>query len=144
MIETVTKDNLSELLPLIKGYMAFYQVSDISDERNADFFSQFGQDNPLGCQFAYRDKGQFIGFATVYFSFDSTIPAKIATMHDLFCLESCRGKGVGRQLIEHCKAYATKKGAEKLQWMTAEDNISAQKLYDKITNDKSAWYFYNY
>lgn len=55
MIEAVTASTLSEVLPLVRAYQEFYKVADISDSRNAEFFSQFGEDNPFGCLFLYRE-----------------------------------------------------------------------------------------
>jgi ribosomal protein S18 acetylase RimI-like enzyme len=144
MIEVVSKNNLAEVLPLIRAYQEFYKVSEISDDRNSEFFAQFGEGNPAGCQFIYREKGSVIGFATVYFSFTSTIAAKVAVLNDLYTLPSCRGKGVGRKLIEHCRSYAAENGAARLQWVTAPENEQAQKLYDSLQTGKSTWHFYTY
>lgn len=144
MIEVVSKRNLTEVLPLIRAYQEFYNVSEISDDRNAEFFAQFGESSPFGCQFIYREAGNVVGFATVYFSFTSTITAKVAVLNDLYALPSCRGKGVGRQLIEHCRKYAAKNGAARLQWVTAPANEQAQKLYDSLDTGKSTWHFYTY
>ena len=33
-------------------------------------------------------------------------------------------------------------GFSRLQWLTAENNESAQKLYNKIDAKKSSWFFY--
>lgn len=142
MIESVSKNNLVEVLPLIRAYQEFYKVADISDEKNARFFSQFGESTHTGCQFIYRESGTVIGFATVYFSFTSTIAEKVAVLNDLYTLPNHRGKGIGRQLVEHCHRYATKNGAARLQWVTAPDNKQAQKLYDTLTTSKSTWDFY--
>ncbi len=144
MIEPVSESNLDEVLPLIRGYQEFYKVAQISDERNALFFSQFGEASPKGCLFIYRELGEVIGFATVYFSFTSTIAAKVAVLNDLYTLPAHRGKGVGRGLIEHCRSYADKHGAARLQWVTAPENEQAQKLYDSIDTSKSTWHFYTY
>ena len=144
MIEAVSNHNLAEVLPLIRAYQTFYKVADISDERNAAFFAQFGESSPYGCQFIFRQAGEVVGFATVYFSFTSTITAKVAVLNDLFTLPNCRGKGIGRQLIEHCKNYAATRGAVRLQWVTAPDNEQAQKLYDALDTGKSTWHFYTY
>src|SRR5690554_7341186 len=84
MIEPVSKNNLAEVLPLIRAYQEFYKVSDISDDRNSDFFTQFGESSPAGCQFVYREEGNVVGFATVYFSFTSTITSKVAVLNDLY------------------------------------------------------------
>lgn len=144
MIEAVSNSNLVEVLSLIRAYQEFYKVSDISVERNAEFFLQFGESSPSGCQFIYRDSGNVVGFATVYFSFTSTITAKVAVLNDLYTLPNCRGKGIGRQLIEHCRNYAAKNGAARLQWVTAPDNEQAKKLYESLNTGKSTWHFYTY
>lgn len=144
MIEVVSKNNLIEVLPLIRQYQEFYKVAEISDEKNCAFFSQFGESSPAGCQFIYRESGKVIGFATVYFSFTSSIVAKVAVLNDLYTLPSSRGMGVGRQLIEHCRNYAAEQGAMRLQWVTAPENEQAQKLYDSLNTSKSTWRFYTY
>lgn len=144
MIEPVTKDSLAEVLPLIRAYQEFYKVADISDERNRVFFSQFSESNPAGCQFLYRELGRVIGFATVYFSFTSSLAAKVAVLNDLYTLPDQRGRGVGRQLIEQCRRFAANNGAIRLQWLTATNNEQAQKLYDSLNTNKSTWHFYSY
>jgi ribosomal protein S18 acetylase RimI-like enzyme len=144
MIEAVSKNSLAEVLPLIRAYKEFYNVAEISDDRNAEFFAQFGESSAVGCQFIYRESGKVIGFATVYFSFTSTITSKVAVLNDLYTVPNSRGKGVGRQLIEHCRNYAANNGAARLQWVTAQDNEQAQKLYDSMNTGKSTWHFYTY
>ena len=143
MIEQVSDENFQELLTLIRGCQEFYKVVDISDSRNESFFSQFGESNSLGCQFLYRHKNNAVGFATIYFSFSSTIPGKVGILNDLFTIPEMRGKGIGRELIEHCHEYAKKNGAVRLQWLTAPDNEQAQSLYDAMTTNKSSWLLYN-
>ncbi len=142
MIESVSSNNLDQVLPLLRQYQEFYKVADISDSRNASFFSQFGESNPAGCQFIYRDSGQVVGFATVYFSFTTSITAKVAVLNDLYTLADYRGRGIGRKLVQHCQRYAEKNGAARLQWVTAPDNEQAQKLYDGVCTSKSSWLFY--
>lgn len=144
MIEPVSKNNLQQVLPLIRAYQEFYNVADISDEKNFEFFSQFGVSNPGGCQFVCRESGEVVGFATVFFTFASTIPAKVAVLNDLYTLPGCRGKGIGRQLIDHCHDYAVAHGAARLQWVTAPDNTQAQKLYDSMDTARKTWCFYTY
>ena len=78
MIEFVTERNFEEVLPLIRKYQEFYDVPEIDETRNRAFFSQFGEENPFGCQFLFRHEGRAVGFATVYFTFTSTIAKKLA------------------------------------------------------------------
>ncbi len=144
MIEEVSEKNIEQVLPLIREYQEFYKVTDISDSRNKKFFSQFGSDNSAGCQFLYRDGEEVVGFATVYFSYSSTITAKVAVLNDLFTSPKIRGKGVGKSLIEHCRKFAESNNAVRLQWVTAPDNDQAKKLYDSLNTNKSTWDFYAY
>ncbi len=138
-IQAVSSDNLHLVLPLIRQYQEFYKVNDINDENNQAFFSQFGPSSTSGCQFIISHEGAVAGFATVYFSFASSIIQKVAIL-----MPELRGKGLARQLIEHCRQYAKQHNAARLQWVTATDNKTAQALYDKLETQKSHWLFYSY
>lgn len=144
VIESVGPANLEKALPLIRAYQEFYQVAEISDDKNREFFSQFGEANPAGCQFLYLQNGMPIGFATVYLTYTTTIASKVAVLNDLYTLSEARGNGVGRSLIEHCRHYAARHGAARLQWVTAPTNHQAQRLYDALNTKKSDWCFYTY
>lgn len=135
---------LDEVLPLIRAYQEFYKVAEISDVKNKAFFSRFCESGELDCQFAYRDSGKVVGFATVYFTFASTIASRVAILNHLYTCPKSRGKGIGRQLIEHCRSYAKAQGAARLQWITAPKNERAQQLYDSLETGKSSWLFYTY
>jgi len=144
MIEMVSNNNLNEILPLIKSYQKFYKVAPIADEVNRNFFSQFNEDSSSGCQFLYRKEDKVVAFATVYFTFNSNVASKVAILNDLYVLSNCRGQQIGRQLIEYCREFALSKGAVRLQWVTAPDNLVAQKLYDSLDAKRSEWAFYVY
>jgi ribosomal protein S18 acetylase RimI-like enzyme len=144
VIEVVTDETLDEVIPLIRRYQEFYGVTEISVEINRAFFLQFGERQSKGCQFLFREGGQAVAFSTVYFTYASTIAAKVAVLSDLYTLPENRGKGIGKQLIEHCRKYAFKKGAVRLQWVTAVNNRQAQRLYDSLDITKSTWCFYTY
>lgn len=145
MIEAVCDKNLEEVLPLVRQYQEFYNISNISDDRNRAFFSQFSESGNDGCLFLYRnDEGVAVAFATVYFTFVSSIPARVGIMNDLYTVVEHRGKGIGTQLINHCLQFALSKGAARLQWLTAENNKQAQKLYDSLGTKKSTWHVYTY
>jgi len=144
VIESVGEDNLKDVLPLIRKYQEFYGVDNICDVDNEKFFSQFGENSSLGCQFVYRNNGDVLGFATVYFSFTSTIAKKVAVLNDLYSLPEARKQGIATKLIEHCREYASQSNAVRLQWVTAPDNNQAQLVYDKLPVNKSTWNFYSY
>jgi ribosomal protein S18 acetylase RimI-like enzyme len=144
MIETVTVENLKEVLPLMRLYQEFYEVPDISDERNYQFFAQFGGGNEKGCLFAFRQNERIVAFATVYFCFTSTIVSEVAVLNDLYTLPEYRRRGIGRKLIEHCWQYGKAHGAARLQWVTAPGNLEAQALYKSMGAKQSSWEFFTY
>lgn len=144
MIQCITTSTLEPLLPLIHAYQAFYGAPQNSIEQNRQFFSQFGEHSGKGCLFGYFRDGLPVAFATVYFSYSSTLTAKVGVLNDLFTLPAHRSKGIGAQLIKHCASFAIQKGARRLQWVTAKDNTTAQALYKKLGAKQSSWEFFSY
>jgi GNAT superfamily N-acetyltransferase len=129
-IEPIAAAQMDELLPLIADYQRFYEVEAIDDERNRAFFSRFLAPSDDGMLIgAWRD-GELLGYACLYWTFTSLVPAEIVLMNDLYVRPEARGGGIGRALIEASAAVARERGAHHLQWVTAPDNETAQRLYD--------------
>ena len=58
-------------------------------------------------------------------------------LQDLFVVESERGKGIGRSLIESVYAEADKRGSPSVYWLTEKTNKQARALYDKVAHTTS-------
>jgi GNAT superfamily N-acetyltransferase len=141
-ISTVGTVDLPELLPMLRAYCDFYRV-DPSDERLAALASAL-IDNPAeGLQLIARgDDGTPLGFATIYWTWQTLHAGRVGVLNDLYVVPASRGTGTGRALIERCRALCRERGAEKLVWETAPDNVTAQRLYDGIGAEKSTWLTY--
>mgnify|MGYP001614288838 CR=1 FL=1 len=142
MIEIVNSDNLNDLLELMHEYQLFYQVENIDLNKNQAFFSQFEGGNERGVQFIRRINGEAVAFATMYFSYASTIAEKVGVINDLYTVPANRQKGLAKELINHCKVYAKEHGCFRVQWLTAKDNTIAQAAYNKLAARSSEWVFY--
>ena len=142
MIEKVTDDNFDEVLPLIKEYQEFYKVENISEDKNRSYFYQFVNNNENGILYVLRENGKAIGFTTIYKGFSSSRAEIVAVLNDLYVSPSHRGNGHGKALINHAIGVAKSLGYSRLQWLTAQDNEVAQKLYDSLGANKSSWLFY--
>lgn len=139
-IAPLAADELQELLPLIAAYQRFYEVEDVDDERNRAFFARFlapSEDGLLlgawgGAESEAQGGGreELLGYACLYWHFTSLVPAETVLMNDLYVVESARGQGVGRALIETSATVGRDRGAHLLQWVTGPDNKTAQRLYD--------------
>jgi GNAT superfamily N-acetyltransferase len=139
----VRAEEFDSLLPLIAAYQRFYAVDDVDDERNRAFFRRFLAPSDDGELLAARgEDGAILGYACLYWHFSSTRAVETVLMNDLFVTAEARGRGVGRALIEAGAAVARERGAAWLEWATAPDNHTAQRLYDSMTGEKSTWLSY--
>lgn len=141
-IEPVTEAQFGQLLPLIAAYQRFYEVEQIDDERNRAFFSRFLAPSDDGMLLGAWREDELVGYACLYWHFTSLVPAETVLMNDLYVDDAARGQGVGRALIEASAAVARDRGAHHLEWATAPDNTTAQRLYDSTGAQRSEWVEY--
>jgi GNAT superfamily N-acetyltransferase len=141
-VEPVSTEQLERLLPLIAAYQRFYEVADIDDERNRAFFRRFLAPSDDGMLLGAWDEDEPVGYACLYWSFTSLVPAETVLMNDLYVEEKARGRGIGRALIEASAEVARDRGAHHLEWATAPDNQTAQLLYDSTGAERSTWIEY--
>jgi GNAT superfamily N-acetyltransferase len=141
-VRPVNAAELEQVLPLIAGYQKFYGAEpDV--ERNRRFFSRFIDPSDDGLLLGAWVDGSVVGFATLYWFFSSTKAAESVLMNDLFVRDDIRGKGIGRALIQRALGEARRRGAAHLEWFTAPDNATAQRLYDSVPGaGRSMWYAY--
>ncbi len=136
-IEPIAEKQFEQLLPLIAAYQRFYEVEEIDEERNHAFFAGFIAPSEKGMLLgAWRDE-ELAGYACLYWTYTSLIPAEIVLMNDLYVIGHARGEGIGRALIEASTEIARNRGAARLTWMTAQNNKTAQHLYDTTGAERS-------
>jgi RimJ/RimL family protein N-acetyltransferase len=142
-IARVGSGDLGALLPLMRAYCDFYEVSP-SDEDLMRLSSALIDDpEHEGYQLIARQPdGEAVGFATIYWSWSTTDAARIGVMNDLFVAESARGSGLAEQLIAACRAACGRRGARRLTWQTALGNARAQAVYDRVGATREQWLDY--
>ena len=139
----VTTADLPDLLPLVRGYCDFYEVAPSDDALLAVSGALIGDPDREGVQrIARSDGGEAVGFATVYWSWDTLIAARVGIMHDLFVIPPARGTGIADLLIEACVEECRRHGAAKLGWQTAPDNTRARRVYERVGATKDEWVDY--
>jgi ribosomal protein S18 acetylase RimI-like enzyme len=87
-------------------------------------------------------EGTVVGFAHHRVYARPSEASKGLYLDDLFTLPDLRGRGVGRALIERLAVIAREHGCAKVRWMTAEDNVVAQRLYDAVA-ERTTWVTYD-
>jgi GNAT superfamily N-acetyltransferase len=141
-IAPISSDECAELLPLIAAYQRFYAAEEVDEERNRAFFRRFLAPSDEGLLLGARGDGRLVGYACLYWHFSSLEAVETVLMNDLFVAEDWRGRGVGRALIEASAEVARERGAPYLEWATAPDNETAQRLYDSTGAERSEWFSY--
>ena len=141
-IEPVSEAQLEQLLPQIAAYQRFYKVEEIDDERNRAFFVRFIAPSDDGLLLGAWRNDDLLGYACLYWHFTSLVPAETVLMNDLFVTPTARSQGIGRALVEASADVARSRGAHHLEWATAPDNATAQRLYDATGAQRSTWIEY--
>ena len=142
-IARVGEADLDELLPLVRAYCDFYGVSPADEALLALSRALVADPEREGVQLLARgDDGGAIGFATVFWSWDTLAAVRAGIMHDLFVAPAARGTGVADALIEACTVECRRHGAAKLGWQTAHDNARAQRVYERVGATRDEWVDY--
>ena len=142
-IATVGEGDLDDLLPLMRAYCDFYEVAPVDADLLGMSRALIADPDREGVQLIARDgDGTAVGFATVFWTWQTLDAARLAVMNDLYVDPASRGTGLAAQLIEGCAALARGHGASSLGWQTALDNERAQKLYERVGARRSQWLDY--
>ena len=129
-IVTATLDSLDELAPLFDAYRGFYaRPSDLDAAR-----AYLRQRILLGESVVYlaRTQDGALGFTQLYPTFSSLSLKRLWVLSDLFVIPEARGRRVGEALLNAAIGLARATDAAGLVLETAHDNVSGQRLYERV------------
>lgn len=90
---------------------------------------------------ATDDAGAVIGFAHVREQYDTFTAGTNLYLEDLYVDPAARGTGAATALIEAIRAEAYSRGLGPTRWITASDNLTAQRVYDRLAT-RTTWVTY--
>jgi hypothetical protein len=98
-----TPADLAELLPLMRAYCDFYQVAP-GDQALLELSQALLADPQReGVQLLARDDtGRVVGFATLFWTWQTLAATRVGVMNDLYVAAEARGTGVADGLIAAC------------------------------------------
>ena len=100
-IAPVAAEDLGDLLALMRAYCDFYSVSPTDDDLLDLSRALIADPEHEGRQFIARGvRGDALGFASLYWTWDTTEGGRIAVMNDLYVDPRSRGHGIATELIE--------------------------------------------
>ena len=144
LLRDVVPSDFAQWKPLWDGYNAFYGRKDqtalpeeITQRTWSRFFDAY---EPMHAVVAEKH-GQLIGLVHFIFHRSTITVEPSCYLQDLFTLQSARGQGVGRALIQEVYDRAKVSGCSRVYWHTHETNATAMKLYDQVA-EKSGFVVY--
>ncbi len=147
VISVVSEADLEDLLPLLRGYCDFYEAAPSDEALLALSRALIADHEREGLQLIARGVGgdgvQAVGFATLYWTWQTLNAARLGVMNDLFVAEAARGSGLAERLIAACRERCAEHGTRELAWQTAKDNHRAQKVYERVGGRRSEWLDYS-
>jgi ribosomal protein S18 acetylase RimI-like enzyme len=129
-IRRAEPDDLESLTPLFEAYRRFYeQPANLAKSRRF-LGERLAKDDSV--IIVAEEEGSLLGFTQLYPLFSSTVCRRVWQLNDLFTIESARGRGVGRALMEAARNHAIATGASGIELATAHTNLPAQRLYESL------------
>ncbi|MFF2051626.1 GNAT family N-acetyltransferase [Leifsonia sp. NPDC058194] len=127
-------------LELYTKYAEFYET-ELTDQRALVLWSWLTAPEHEEQGFVAVDGDRLVGLAHVREFARPLEGDRGLFLDDLFVLESERGAGIGRALIQHVRSLAEQRGLGVVQWITAHDNTNAQRVYDDVAA-RTSWVTY--
>jgi GNAT superfamily N-acetyltransferase len=137
VVRAVELSDFAQWKALWAGYNAFYGRKDNTalpeeiSQRTWDRF--FDESEPIHALVADQ-AGQLLGIVHYIFHRSTITLGPVCYLQDLFTMESTRGKGVGRTLIEEVYRRARAARCDRVYWHTHETNAIARRLYDSVAD----------
>lgn len=130
MIKKATLEDLDACTLLFDKYMVFYnKPSDLDKHRS--FLQERISRNEATVFLAFESEKP-VGFTLVYPTFSSVRLSKILILNDLYVEKDERKNGIGEKLIQKVIELAHQSNADLVRLRTANDNFTAQGLYEKL------------
>ena len=131
-INSLGQQDHEDWIVLWQGYLDFYNIK-LSNEVTAKTWERIN--NPevdiYGICARTETEG-IVGIAHYLFHPVTWSISDRCYLEDLFVVDTQRGSGIGKALIEAVYQAGEQRNADQVYWLTAEDNASARRLYDKV------------
>ncbi|MCU1724597.1 MULTISPECIES: GNAT family N-acetyltransferase [unclassified Pseudomonas] len=130
-IRPVTAADHAAWLPLWQAYLHFYETRLPDDVSQVTWQRLLDPAETTNSALAWVD-GKAVGMVNWIYHRSNWSVENSCYLQDLYVDGSQRGKGVGRELIEHVYDVAREAGCAKVHWLTHETNATAISLYEQV------------
>lgn len=132
-IRNAVKADCPRLLELIKELALFEKAPEEVTVSMQEFEDSGFGENPVWWAFVGEYEGEIIGMSLYYIRY-STWKGRRLYLEDIIITESMRGKGFGKDLLDHTIAYAKEEGYSGMMWQVLDWNTPAIDFYKKYNS----------
>lgn len=139
LVRPIRREDHDAWRPLWDGYNAFYGRSGPTalDERvTAQTWGRFFDAGEPVHAFVSELEGRVVGIVHYLFHRSTSRLADVCYLQDLFTEQACRGRGVGRALIQQVLDTARDRGSSRVYWTTQTTNAAGRALYDRMAEHR--------
>lgn len=129
LVRDVVPEDETAWRELWAGYLDFYEATVLDWVTDLSWSRIVGEDPVFSALVAEVD-GAVVGFANVILHDFTWSDRPAGLLQDLYVRPDIRGRGVGRELIQHVIDRGRREGWNRVYWLTKEDNATARRLYD--------------
>jgi ribosomal protein S18 acetylase RimI-like enzyme len=112
-------------------YLAFYDTTLSAAQHDTTFARLTDPDGGLHGRIALHD-GSPAGLVHFLYHASTWDMSGTCYLQDLYTDPDNRGMGIGRALIQSVYDHAAARGVATVYWLTADSNVTAQRLYDSV------------
>lgn len=137
-IDFATDEDLEPMADLLAEL--FTLESDFKPDRDKQLAGLYTiLDNPtVGQLFVLRIDGRVAGMANALYTVSTAEGRQVVLLEDVIVNTAWRGRGFGRQLVEHILDWAGKRGLPRVTLLADQANTSALAFYEHLGFEHSA------
>jgi len=140
VIRAIRPTDKAQWARLFVAYGVFYETAFTQDIVDAVFETLTSDSKEINGVIALQDD-TVTGFALYRELYDTFTAGPAWHLDDLYVDPAFRGSGTATDLIEAVSIIARENGGGTVRWITAADNTTAQRVYDRVATRKT-WVTY--
>jgi len=125
-------EDVPVIFSLIKALADYERMSDQVVATEADLRRWLFGARPAADVVLARAADRVVGFALFFHNFSTFLGRPGLYLEDLFVVPEWRGRGVGRQLLQHLAAIAVERGCGRMEWSVLDWNEPAVGFYQRL------------
>ena len=129
--QVANDSHVADLLPLVRAYHEFEQIGLSEQQRRDAVLPLLGPDSQVGRVWLIFTSQKVVGYVALCFGYSIELGGRDAFIDELFLIESARGQGIGKQVLEFVIRQAASLGVAALHLEVSRANARAKRLYSQ-------------